>query len=67
MIVDQHAAHERLVLERLRGAREASAEMIAAAYEEKRTGAGPRASELIAAARAERLSTIDAEAAPRPR
>lgn len=40
-----------------------TAEMIAAAYEEKRTGAGPRASELIAAARAERLSTIDAEAA----
>lgn len=40
-----------------------TAEMIAAAYEEKRTGSGQRASELIAAARAERLSTIDAEAA----
>lgn len=40
-----------------------TAQMIAAAYEEKRTGAGVRASELIAAARAERLSTIDAEAA----
>jgi len=40
-----------------------TAEMIAQAYEEKRTGPGVRASELIAAARAERLSTIDAEAA----
>jgi hypothetical protein len=40
-----------------------TAQMIAAAYEEKRTGAGVRASELIAAARAERLSTVDAEAA----
>lgn len=40
-----------------------TAEMIAAAYEEKRTGNGQRAAELIAAARAERLSTIDAEAA----
>ena len=40
-----------------------SAEMIAAAYEERRTGSGVRASEIIAAQRAERLSTIDAEAA----
>jgi len=40
-----------------------TAEMIAAAYEEKRTGSGVRASEIIAAQRAERLSTIDAEAA----
>ena len=43
-----------------------TAQMIAAAYEEKRTGAGVRASELIAAARAERLSTVDAEAAATP-
>jgi hypothetical protein len=40
-----------------------TAQMIAAAYEEKRTGGGVRASEIIAAQRAERLSTIDAEAA----
>jgi len=40
-----------------------TAQMIAAAYEEKRTGNGQRAAELIAAARSERLSTIDAEAA----
>ena len=40
-----------------------TAEMIAAAYEERRTGSGVRASEIIAAQRAERLSTIDAEAA----
>lgn len=40
-----------------------TAEMIAQAYQERRAGPGQRASELIAAARAERLSTIDAEAA----
>ena len=40
-----------------------TAQMIAAAYEEKRTGPGVRAAELIAQARSERLSTIDAEAA----
>jgi hypothetical protein len=40
-----------------------TAQMIAAAYEEKRTGPGVRAAELIAQARGERLSTIDAEAA----
>lgn len=40
-----------------------TAEMIATAYEERRTGSGVRASEIIAAQRAERLSTIDAEAA----
>lgn len=40
-----------------------TAQMIAAAYEEKRTGPGVRAAELIAAARSERLATIDAEAA----
>ena len=40
-----------------------TAQMIAAAYEEKRTGPGIRAAELIAAARGERLATIDAEAA----
>jgi hypothetical protein len=40
-----------------------TAEMIAAAYEERRMGSGVRASEIIAAQRAERLSTIDAEAA----
>ncbi len=40
-----------------------TAQMIAAAYEEKRTGSNVRAGELIAAQRAERLSTIDAEAA----
>ena len=40
-----------------------TAQMIAAAYEERRTGSGARAAELIAAAREERLSTIDAEAA----
>ena len=40
-----------------------TAKMIAAAYEEKRTGSDVRAGELIAAAREERLSTIDAEAA----
>jgi len=40
-----------------------TAEMIAAAYEEKRTGSGVRASEIISAQRTERLSTIDAEAA----
>ena len=38
-------------------------EMIAAAYEEKRTAPSVRASELIAEARSERLATIDAEAA----
>jgi hypothetical protein len=40
-----------------------TAQMIAAAYEEKRTGPGVRAAELIAQARDERLETIDAEAA----
>ncbi|HWK41960.1 MAG TPA: hypothetical protein VNR60_08510 [Croceibacterium sp.] len=40
-----------------------TAEMIAAAYEERRTGSGVRASEIISAQRTERLSTIDAEAA----
>ena len=40
-----------------------TAQMIAAAYEEKRTGPGVRAAELIAEARGERLATIDAEAA----
>ena len=40
-----------------------TAQMIAAAYEEKRTGPGVRAAELIAQARDERLATIDAEAA----
>lgn len=40
-----------------------TAQMIAAAYEERRTNSDARASELIAAAREERLSTIDAEAA----
>lgn len=38
-------------------------QMIAAAYEERRSGPGVRAGELIAAQREERLSTIDAEAA----
>jgi hypothetical protein len=40
-----------------------TAQMIAAAYEEKRTGPGVRAAELIAQARTERLATIDEEAA----
>jgi hypothetical protein len=40
-----------------------TAQMIAAAYEEKATGPGVRAAELIAQARDERLATIDAEAA----
>ena len=40
-----------------------TAQMIAAAYEEKRTAPGVRAAELIAEARGERLATIDAEAA----
>jgi hypothetical protein len=40
-----------------------TAQMIAAAYEEKRNGPGVRATELIAQARGERLATIDAEAA----
>ena len=40
-----------------------TAQMIAAAYEEKRTAPGVRAGELIAQARGERLATIDAEAA----
>jgi len=40
-----------------------TAQMIAAAYEEKRTGPGLRAAELIAQARGERLATIDVEAA----
>lgn len=40
-----------------------TAQFIAAAYEEKRTNGDVRAGELIAAAREERLSTIDAEAA----
>ncbi len=38
-------------------------QMIAAAYKERRSGSGVRASEIIAAQRAERLPTIDAEAA----
>jgi hypothetical protein len=38
-------------------------QFIEAAYEERRTGSGVRAGELIAAQRAERLSGIDAEAA----
>ncbi|GGE03356.1 hypothetical protein GCM10011515_23720 [Tsuneonella deserti] len=38
-------------------------QLIDAAYADKREGADPRFSALIAAARAERLSTIDAEAA----
>ena len=40
-----------------------TAEMIAAAYEEKRNAPDVRAGELIAQARTERLATIDAEAA----
>lgn len=40
-----------------------TAATIAAAYEERRSGPGTRASEIIAAQRAERLSTIDQEAA----
>jgi hypothetical protein len=40
-----------------------TAATIAAAYEERRSGPGTRASEIIAAQRADRLSTIDAEAA----
>lgn len=40
-----------------------TAQMIAAAYAEKRSGPGVRAGELIAEARGERLATIDAEAA----
>ena len=40
-----------------------TAQMIAAAYAERRGGPGVRAAELVAAAREERLSTIDAEAA----
>ena len=40
-----------------------TAQMIAAAYEEKKTAPGVRAAELIAEARGERLATIDAEAA----
>ena len=40
-----------------------TAKMIEAAYEERRTGSDVRAGELIAAQRAERLETIDAEAA----
>jgi hypothetical protein len=40
-----------------------TAQMIAAAYAERRTGPGIRAGELIAAAREERLAGIDAEAA----
>jgi hypothetical protein len=40
-----------------------TAQMIAAAYAEKATGPGIRAAELIAAAREERLATIDVEAA----
>jgi hypothetical protein len=38
-------------------------QLIDAAYADKREGSDPRFSQLIAAARAERLSTIDAEAA----
>ena len=40
-----------------------TAQTIEAAYEERRAGPEVRAGELIAAARAERLSTVDAEAA----
>jgi hypothetical protein len=40
-----------------------TAKFIEAAYAERRSGPGVRAGELIAAARAERLSTVDAEAA----
>ena len=40
-----------------------TAQFIEAAYAEKRSGPGVRAGELIAAARGERLATIDAEAA----
>lgn len=40
-----------------------TAKMIEAAYQERRTGSDVRAGELIAAQRAERLETIDAEAA----
>jgi hypothetical protein len=40
-----------------------TAQMIAAAYEEKRNAPSVRAGELIAQARTERLATIDAEAA----
>jgi hypothetical protein len=40
-----------------------TAKMIEAAYQERRTSSDVRAGELIAAARAERLETIDAEAA----
>jgi hypothetical protein len=40
-----------------------TAQFIEAAYEERRSGPGVRAGELIAAARDERLATIDAEAA----
>ncbi len=40
-----------------------TAKMIEAAYQERATGSDVRAGELIAAARAERLETIDAEAA----
>ena len=40
-----------------------TAKFIEAAYEERRTGPGVRAAELIAQARGERLATIDAEAA----
>ena len=40
-----------------------TAQAIARAFEERRTGFGARAGELIAAAREERLSTIDEEAA----
>ncbi len=43
-----------------------TAQMIATAYEERRSGPGVRAGELIAAAREERLSTIDDEAADTP-
>jgi hypothetical protein len=40
-----------------------TAKMIEAAYQERRTSSDVRAGELISAARAERLETIDAEAA----
>lgn len=40
-----------------------TAQLIEAAYEERRTAPGVRAAELIAQAREERLATIDAEAA----
>jgi hypothetical protein len=40
-----------------------TAKLIEAAYEERRSGPGVRAGELIAQARGERLATIDAEAA----